>query len=198
MGHSWGSILGLLFIQVHPELVSQYVGIGQVVNMKKTIEAQKAFLTKQNKANPKISRLDFDKDSVAVSLTLTKEIVSHGGSIYGAKNYRKLILPFIFSKDYSLKYLIHRLQGSKQSIQFFLKDVMNINFENQLNYDVPILFCEGRNDFHVSSKLVSEYAKKISSPCRIIWFENSGHFPQWEEASKFNCDITKFMNNVHK
>ncbi|BDR59855.1 alpha/beta fold hydrolase [Lactobacillus xylocopicola] len=198
MGHSWGSVLGMLFIQAHPELISQYIGIGQVINMKKTIEAQKDFLTSQNKVNHKISRLDFDRNPEYASVTLTKKIVSNGGSIYGAKNYRKLILPFIFSKDYSLTDLIHRLQGSKQSIQFFWKDLMNINFENKLNYEVPILFCEGRNDFHVTSKLVSEYAEKITSPCRIMWFENSGHFPQWEEASKFNCDITKFLNNEHK
>jgi pimeloyl-ACP methyl ester carboxylesterase len=35
VGHSWGSVLGLFFIQRYPELVEKYVGCGQVVNMKK-------------------------------------------------------------------------------------------------------------------------------------------------------------------
>ncbi|MEB3363577.1 hypothetical protein SDC49_08735 [Lactobacillus sp. R2/2] len=38
-----GTVLGLYFIQMYPDLVAQYIGIGQVVNMKKNIALQKAF-----------------------------------------------------------------------------------------------------------------------------------------------------------
>src|SRR4029077_5582928 len=33
LGHSWGSVLGLLLAHEHPELIYAYVGVGQVVNM---------------------------------------------------------------------------------------------------------------------------------------------------------------------
>lgn len=33
MGHSWGSVLGSLFIKKYPQLVQAYIGVGQVVNM---------------------------------------------------------------------------------------------------------------------------------------------------------------------
>ena len=36
IGHSWGSILGLRFVQAYPELVRAYIGCGQVVNMRKS------------------------------------------------------------------------------------------------------------------------------------------------------------------
>lgn len=38
LGHSWGSVLGLCFIQLHPELVHTYIGCGQVVNMRKSCQ----------------------------------------------------------------------------------------------------------------------------------------------------------------
>lgn len=33
LGHSWGSILGSLYIQSHPEDIEYYIGVGQVVDM---------------------------------------------------------------------------------------------------------------------------------------------------------------------
>jgi len=33
LGHSWGSVLGTLFIKKYPEEVSHYIGVGQVINM---------------------------------------------------------------------------------------------------------------------------------------------------------------------
>lgn len=189
MGHSWGSVLGLLFIKKYPELVSQYIGIGQVVNMKKNIQYQKAFLKEKMSRTNAIDRLDFIDDLASSSLTLTKKIVSYGGSILGAKNYWRLTTPFIFSKDYTIKDLVHRLQGSKQSIHFFWKELLDVNFDKDTTFEVPIVFCEGRNDQHVSSELVAEYAKTITSQVKIIWFERSAHFPQWEEATKFNREI---------
>jgi len=32
LGHSWGSILGSLFVKQHPEEVAYYIGVGQVIN----------------------------------------------------------------------------------------------------------------------------------------------------------------------
>lgn len=194
MGHSWGSALGLLFIQEHPELVSQYIGIGQVVDMKKNIQCQKVFLVEKMKNITAIERLNLEQEPVSAILFLTKKIVAYGGSLNGHKNYRKLITPFIFSKDYSLWGLIHRLRGSEQSIKFFMEELVELSFNDCLSFKVPITFCEGRNDFHVSSKLVAEYAKKIVSPNQIIWFEQSGHFPQWEEPTKFNREIKTLLD----
>lgn len=33
LGHSWGSVLGSIFIRKHPEEAAYFIGVGQVVNM---------------------------------------------------------------------------------------------------------------------------------------------------------------------
>lgn len=43
VGHSWGSVLGLRFIQHNPEYVYSYIGCGQVVNMKKSWQIARNF-----------------------------------------------------------------------------------------------------------------------------------------------------------
>lgn len=195
MGHSWGTILGFLLIKQYPELFSHYVGIGQVVNMKKNIHLQQDFLATKLKRIPKINTLNVEKEPIATSLSLTKKIVSIGGSIYGAKNYRQLITPFLLSKDYSLRQLIQRLQGSNQAIRLFWAPLLTIDFESWQQFNVPLLFCEGKHDYHVSSALLAEYVTTIKSHTDIIWFENSAHFPQWEESTAFNRQLIAFFTD---
>lgn len=177
VGHSWGSVLGLLFIQKYPELVSKYIGVGQVVNIQKNVELQKQFL---NLKDLKIS-----------TLALNRKVVKQGGSIYGHKSNAKLVWPFLTSSTYSFKTLINFLKGSKQSLDFLWGEILKVNFEDVTDYEVPIYFFEGRHDHHVSSSLVESYAKTIKSEASLVWFEQSGHYPQWEEPNRFNAELIK-------
>ncbi|HEX2245363.1 MAG TPA: alpha/beta fold hydrolase, partial [Gammaproteobacteria bacterium] len=40
IGHSWGSALGLLYVQHHPEKVSAFIGVAQLVSLLKAQQAQ--------------------------------------------------------------------------------------------------------------------------------------------------------------
>lgn len=188
MGHSWGSVLGLKLIQRYPELFSKYVGIGQVVNMRKNSALQQTFLKEKGLTNININ-LEDEQKIIKDSITLAKLVVKNGGSLYKKKHFTELIVPFIFSKSYSITDKINRIKGSNQATQYFWQELMTINFEDIHEFPIPVYFIEGRHDDHVSAKLVSDFAKNIKSFNKIIWFENSGHFPQWEEAEKFNQTI---------
>jgi pimeloyl-ACP methyl ester carboxylesterase len=51
---------------------------------------------------------------------------------------------------------------------------------------VPVYFCCGRRDYNVPFELVVEYADKLKAPQkRIIWFDHSGHLPNFEEPELF-------------
>lgn len=191
VGHSWGSVLGLTFIQKYPELVHTYVGCGQVVNMKKSSQlAYEYALSKADKrARKKLEQIDctYTKENwVKDLLFVTRQVVKYKGSLYGKSNYNKLVTPFLCSRYYTPMDLVKRQKGSMQSILFLWQELMHTNFENNIQYEVPVIFVEGRHDMHVSSKLVKEYYDNICSPKELIWFENSCHSPQWSESAKFN------------
>lgn len=197
IGHSWGSILGLRFAQAYPELVRTYIGCGQVVNMRKSskIAYEYALAHADKKSLKKLRGIDCSYQSdgwLNDLLFVTRQVVKHKGSLYGKTNYNDLIVPFLFSRYYTLPNLIHRQKGSLQAIQYLWQEVMQTDFEAQTQYGAPIIFIEGRFDSHVSAALVKEYFDRIETKKQFYWFEKSCHFPQWSESERFNklmCDL---------
>lgn len=197
LGHSWGSILGLRFVQAYPELVRTYIGCGQVVNMGKSskIAYDYALEHADKRRREKLRGIDcsYQADSWLNDLLfVTRQVVKHKGSLYGRTNYNALVFPFLFSRYYSLPDLIRRQKGSLQAIQRLWQEVMQTDFEAQIRYSAPIIFIEGRYDSHVSSALAKEYFDRIETEKQFYWFEKSCHFPQWSESERFNkliCDL---------
>lgn len=191
LGHSWGSVLGLRFVQWHPEMVRTYIGCGQVVNMKKSCQAAYDFaLAHANqKDRERLRKIDcsYRADNWLNDLLfVTRQVVKYKGSLYGQSNYHALIKPFLFSKYYTIFDLIRRQKGSLQSIKYLWQELMQVDFEDQTRFGAPIIFVEGRYDSHVSSILAKEYFDRIQTEKQFYWFEKSCHFPQWSENKKFH------------
>lgn len=191
VGHSWGSVIGLMFCKQHPELIQTYIGCGQVVNMKKSSEIAYRFAMNHatKKAAKKLTQIDCSYRGdhwLNDLLFVTKQVVKHKGSLYGASNYNRLVFDFIFSKDYGIKDLINREKGSLQGIHTLWQELMDISFENITSFEMPVIFIEGKFDYHVSSELAKEYFDRITSVKKFYLFEKSCHFPQWSEADQFN------------
>lgn len=193
--HSWGSVIGMKFILKYPEIVYAYIGCGQVINMKKTTKTSFQYALDKNieaqneKVIDKLKEINYNyegKDWFNELLFVTKEVVKNGGSIYNKTNYNGYIWQFIISKDYSFKDLIKRQKGAIQSIKFLWPELMTINFEGVTDFRVPVIFIAGRHDYHSSSKVVEDFYNSIDSEKQLFWFENSAHFPQWEENEKYN------------
>ena len=194
VGHSWGSVLGLKFIQLYPHLVHSYIGCGQVVNMSKSSRLAYEYALQKNieirnlKAVEKLETIDYTYRSPSWLndlLFVTGQVVKFKGSLYGKTNYNRFILDFLFSSDYSPKDLINRQKGSLQAIKYLWQELMDIDFEEVKAFDVPVIFVEGRIDYHVSSTLVHTYFESIKSEKQFYWFDKSCHFPQWSEPKKF-------------
>jgi pimeloyl-ACP methyl ester carboxylesterase len=60
------------------------------------------------------------------------------------------------------------------------------------DFSVPIFFFEGRHDPYTRSSLVWDYSQTLKAPqSEFIWFENSGHFPFFEEQQKFEEELVQ-------
>ncbi len=194
VGHSWGSVLGLKFVQRYPDMVHTYIGCGQVVNMMKSSRLAYEYALEKNQeiGNSKVVSKLMAIDCTYRTQTwlndllfVTGQVVKFKGSLYGKRNYNQFLFDFLFSSDYSLKDLINRQKGSLQSIKYLWQELMLVDFEAVKSFDAPVVFIEGRNDYHVSSTLANTYFHSITSEKEFYWFDNSCHFPQWSEAAKF-------------
>lgn len=190
-GHSWGSVLGLLLCKQYPALIHTYIGCGQVVNMQKSSRIAYEFALEHatGKVQKRLSQINCGytgENWLGDLLFTTKQVVKRGGSLFGASSYNRFVLDFIRSKEYTLRDLLCREKGSLQSIRRLWPELMGISFEDTTAYGVPIVFVEGRQDYHVSSLLAKEYFDSITTPKEFHWFERSAHFPQWSETEKFH------------
>jgi len=60
--------------------------------------------------------------------------------------------------------------------------------------DVPVFFAVGRFDHIAPFEASQEYFSSLTAPKKQwIWFENSAHFPQWEEMEKFHDLLTQII-----
>ena len=190
VGHSWGSVLGLRFCQLYPALVRAYVGCGQVVDMKKGCQRAYEFAVEHavGRARARLAGIDCaytGQNWLSDLLFVTRQVVRHKGSLYGAGNYNRFVRDFICAKEYGLRDLLCREKGGLQSIRALWQELMQVSFEGVHSFEVPVVFVEGRYDAHVSSALVWDFFEGITSPKAFHWFERSCHFPQWSEPEHF-------------
>jgi pimeloyl-ACP methyl ester carboxylesterase len=59
-----------------------------------------------------------------------------------------------------------------------------------LDFRAPVFLFEGRHDPYCPPSLIWDYYETIKAPYKeFIWFDNSGHFPFFEEKQKFADEL---------
>ena len=199
VGHSWGSVLGILTVQKYPDLYYAYIGIGQVANM---VEGEQlsydwtlaqAIKANDNRAVQTLMEMgrppyagDWQKKTIAERRLLEK----YGGEVYGnSSGVLPLVLGSLISAtEYTLLDKVNFFRGLLGSMRLLWQELMTINLMKQApNLKVPVYFLLGKYDYEVPNSLAEQYFKDLEAPSKtLIWFENSAHFPNIEEKDKFN------------
>jgi len=199
LGHSWGSVLGLWLAHEHPDLIYAYVGVGQLLNMKENQAVMYQDALQEARARHKkqavkdleslapypSTGVSFGKDSVVN----TWAAVLLGPPANGAAftDVRRILSDVVSAPEYSLADDVGFVRGVQLSIDVFLPQLANLDL-NSLGFEfrAPIFFFEGRQDPFCRPALIWAYSQVIQAPRKeIIWFENAGHFPFFEERQKF-------------
>jgi pimeloyl-ACP methyl ester carboxylesterase len=207
VGHSWGSLLGLWLAHEHPELVYAYVGTGQAVNMKRNEEVAYQDTLQQARARNNEQAIK-ELESIApyppangdfeISQTERKwadKLLGLPPSSSGFLNVRRLLTDVVSAPEYSLAddYSFIHGQTSLFSVKILLPEAMKVDLTKLgPDFRVPIFFFEGKDDQYCRPSLIWEYTQTINAPEKeFIWFENSGHFPFFEEQQKFSNELVQ-------
>jgi proline iminopeptidase len=204
-GHSWGSVLGLWLAHEHPETIYAYVGVGQVVNMEQNegVAYQDALQQARRSHNEQALR---DLDSIAPypppNMDLRKgsiarhwegELLGPPPSAAGFTNITRLLSDLVSAPEYSLADDYGFMRGQSLSLNVLVPQLAKVDL-TQLSPDFrePIFFFEGRQDPYCRPSLIWEYSQTIKAPQKgFIWFDNSGHFPFFEEQQKFRDELVQ-------
>ncbi|MDM5186369.1 alpha/beta hydrolase [Bacillus sp. DX4.1] len=192
IGHSYGTYIGMQAAYKAPEKYEAYIGIGQ---MSDTVESEIDSLNyvinqAQNVGNT---------DDVLYLQGLTEKIKN--GDTYTPRNYvmkyggsSRLIdnpdgnnIGMLFSSEYNLLDVIRYNYGLSYSQKILLKeDLKNPLPTIVTKLKLPCYFIMGKYDYNTSSNAAKKYFDMIEANKKeFIAFEQSAHYPQFEEKEKF-------------
>ncbi len=206
VGHSWGSELGLYVIDQYPEKIAAFISIGQVVSGIDGEVVSYDFVMEQAQKNnnekaledlKKIGRPPYN-NIVSDTMTQRKWLDKYGGVERKVNTVNDIILSSIFAPEYSgidglklalgSKFTADTLWGHNEDVDF-IRDLPEVK--------VPIYFCAGRYDYNTPSVLIEKYYNNIVAPEKaFIWFEESAHFPHFEEPEKFAQVAKQIKENI--
>jgi len=195
VGHSWGSMLGVLMAAEAPELFHSIVGVGQLV---KNLESERISLefcrrqAEELKKQELLSELSqmgdgFYKD--IPTLFRQREILFELGGEFSQPlpldEFRKWTdqAPPEYSTSWELMY-----DSCVFSMNQLWAEMIQIDLtESCQSLDIPIAILQGRQDYCTAGSVAEAWFKTLGAPSKeFVWFEESGHWPQLEENEKFS------------
>ena len=203
MGHSWGSIVGLLAAEKEPSLYCGFISTGQIVNFSKGAAITYAALLDEARRRA---------DAAAVQ-TLT----GLGPPPYADANRRQkyfgLIdtlgvswhsaVPFdrvglmLRSPEYSWTEKFAYPAAAQKSFDALFPDLQAVNLEDHRDFQIPVFFFVGRWDRLAPYELAEHYIQDLRAPQKgIVVFENSAHFPQYEEPARFAAVVREVWRRL--
>jgi proline iminopeptidase len=205
LGHSWGSVLGLWLAHEHPEVIYAFVGSGQVVSFEQneTVAYQDTLQQARERHNEQAVKdlegiapyppANVDSKKLSILRDWERDLLGPPPSTPQFIDTKKILTSVVSAPEYSLADDYGWIHGTPFSISTLLPELMKIDL-GKLGFDfrVPIFFFEGRHDPYCPPSLIWDYTQTIEAPQKeFVWFDNSGHFPFFEEQQKFANELVQ-------
>ena len=201
VAHSWGSLFGAQLVARYPDLFHAYIGIGQAANLAETAQAQYRFAvdSAQREGNGQaiveLERIGRPPHSDPDHKFMEKWVGYYSEREHPSLSRRRMTRLALESPAYSWVDLAKIPFGFKYSFQKLWREIFyetNL-FEQAPRIEVPTYFFLGRYDKVVTAEVAERYYNTLDAPRgkRLIWFENSGHWPHFEEPYRFQEEVTR-------
>ena len=204
MGHSWGSLLGILTAYEYPELYRAYFGIGQACYQFKgehiSYEWVKEQASQHNDENAieRLSGLSFP-DSLANSVIWIDYLMNQrryvnkfgGGTTRDMTGMWPLVKIVFITREYTISDKLNFMNGSMFSLEHMWNEVIQTNLFSEIDsMQVPVYIFHGKYDFTTPYSVAKEFYDQLKAPEKgFFTFENSAHSPVMEEVEKFNSIV---------
>lgn len=190
--HSWGTYLGMLVVQRYPDSFYAYVGMGQMVDSARARELGREFVLQRARETGNQQALDEVESRWPGSSE--KWLFQFGGELHNATSWWPLLELGLRAPEYTATDAAFRMPAG---LRLYGHGV-NYGGHRELIHDVtgvqvPVYFFLGRHDYNTPSELAANYLQTLNAPRKkLVWFEESAHFPFLEEPARF----TDEMNHV--
>jgi pimeloyl-ACP methyl ester carboxylesterase len=197
VGHSWGSVLGLMAVQRRPELFSAFVSTGLIANFAEGQQVAYRFLLAESqrrgdtKAQAELNSLGSPPYSGTGGMAKwgrCARLLGEFGAIWHSSEKFDRVGWMLASIEYSWPEKLRFSRAAGRSFNLLYPDLMSVNLSETVpQVEVPVFVAEGRHDRLAPAEVAERYFTSLVAPRKeLVWFEDSAHFPQWEERARFH------------
>jgi len=207
LGHSMGTMIALDLVAKYPHHYAAYIGVGQVVQIAENEQYSYDFaLSEAHRTGNRAAVEDlecvgrpsdegeYDSPGTNPACNLQADgfaVTNHwmsyfGGDVYGQRNSES-VENVIFSTPAYENARAHWHAGFNFS-QAFFSDPHVTSWDARILHRaavVPLYFFVGRHDYDTPAPLAEAYVSIVRGEHAIVWFEDSAHFPFFEEPALF-------------
>ena len=194
--HSWGTYLGMLVVQRYPDLFYAYVGMGQMTDSERARESRREFI--RQRARQTANKEALQDVETKWPDSSEKWLFEFGGELRGAKSWWPLLRTGLGAPEYTATDALYRIPAGLR----LYGHGINYSGHGELVHEVPavkvpVYFFLGRYDYNEPSELAAAYLQALSAPSKkLVWFDESAHFPFLEEPAKFAAEMTRVLADI--
>lgn len=204
VGHSFGSVLGLLFAAEHPEHVAFYVGANQVIDFyENELVGYDKLCKAVNQSNNKKAALTLKKIGQYPSKIFDRKFQIQLGKVRRlqgrlglAVNSNNVLKAYKSSPLYRPSLLKPMLMAMKVNKNIF-PEMWKISLKNYSEFQVPVYFILGDKDWQAPYNLAADYLDGILAPKKKSYIiENSGHFSSQDNPVMYKAAMTDILKEA--
>jgi pimeloyl-ACP methyl ester carboxylesterase len=199
VGHSWGSLLGLLMAKAKPELFYAFVGTGQVPSsaMEANVVAHRLALQWARAAKNPEALADLNRigpppykdgtDGWGVLYKWRSACEGPDRDVFLASTlYYALAQP-----GYTLRDFNYSQEGQIGSGNKLFDQITNLDHKRlEGTFNLPIVVIQGENDCTTPAELAHKYLDSISAPRKdFVVIPGEGHFAAFIKSDEFLKDL---------
>ena len=202
VGHSWGSVLGVHLIKRRADLVSAYVGTGQLVNKRRNEELNYRRQISQAERSGNAEALSAlraigpppfaDREALKV-LRQWADVLAEGGGDPAQP------CPTPIAPDYSRDEVPALMRGAEFSRRELYDELETVDLLSLgTTFDVPFFLLHGTDDQATPLELAQEYFASIRAPHKeLVRFEGCHHFVVMNRSRDFlEALVTKVIPHL--
>ncbi len=195
LGQSWGSTLGVLAVQEHPERYEAFIGTGQMVSQlaTDTIFYDDTLEWARSNGNASLESeltaigpppyermLDYES---ALSYEHDVYPYDHGPNDEGEGGFSENFLV----EEYTLIDQVHLLGAFMDTFSVLYPQLQGIDFrESATDFDIPVFFVQGAHEADGRAEPFEDWYPTVNAPIKdLTVLDTSGHRPLFEQPGEF-------------
>jgi pimeloyl-ACP methyl ester carboxylesterase len=202
LGHSWGSMLGTLFVKKYPREVLYYIGAGQFIDI---VENEKIGYEKVkeliiNAGNKKDLNV-LEKIGIYPEKNYEKPMIKKiqririlQGKYKVGMDFIQIIKTLIKSPVFKLSDISSLVKGMTNNKKLWEFLFLHNLYEESRDYEIPIFYILGDKDFQAPYTTASCYFDAINAPNKKMFIiKDAGHFMMLDKPKLFVQALSEIL-----